>query len=157
MAGLVEARTSPGGGTPYGLTDWARRGVLPLASAVNCERMHMQVRAAPVTQIDIEAAFMLATPVVGVAPEASGSCRLEVDPEPDRSRERVAIAVAVEAGRVVACDSELGRAPTATASGSASRWFGAVKEGTANLLSFDGARQLSEGLVVGLHTALRAP
>lgn len=157
MAGLVEARPSPGGGTPYGLTEWARRGVLPLVSAVNCERLHMQVRAAPVTQIDIEAAFMLATPLVGLAPDASGSCQLAVDPEPDHSRQRVAVAVAVETGRVVACDSELGRAPTAVASGSASRWFGAVKEGTANLLSFDGARRLGEGLVVGLHTALREP
>jgi DNA-binding HxlR family transcriptional regulator len=157
MAGLVEARPSSGGGTPYGLTDWARRGVLPLASAVNCERLHMHARAAPVTPIDIEAAFMLATPLVGLPQGTSGSCRLEVDPEPDHSRELVAVAVAVEAGRVVACDSEVRRPPTAIASGSASCWFGAIKEGTANLLSFDGARQLSEGLVVGLHSALVDP
>lgn len=157
MAGLVEARPGPGGGTPYGLTDWARRGVLPLASAVHCERVHMRGRAAPVTQIDIEAAFMLATPLVGLPEDASGSCRLEVDAEPDHSRARVAVAVAVEAGRVVACDSELERVPNAVASGSAGHWFSAVKEGTANLLSFDGARQLSEGMVIGLHSALLDP
>lgn len=157
MAGLVQAQPSSGVGTPYGPTEWARRGVLPLTSAVNCERLHMRGRAAPVTPLDIEAAFMLATPLVGMPRDASGQCRLEVDPEPDRSRERVAVAVAVEAGRVVACDNEPVRRPNATASGSASRWFGAVSEGTANLLSFDGARQLSEDLVIGLHSALLDP
>jgi DNA-binding HxlR family transcriptional regulator len=157
MAGLVEARPSPGGGTPYGLTEWARRGVLPLASAVNCERLHMRERAAPVTQVDIEAAFMLATPLVGLQSDTSGACQFEVDPEPDHSRERVAVAVAVEAGRVVACESELQPAPSAIASGSAGRWFSAIKDGTANLLSFAGSRRISEGLVIGLHSALRDP
>jgi DNA-binding HxlR family transcriptional regulator len=157
MASLVEARPGAGGGTPYGLTDWARRGVLPLASAVNCERRHMRGRAAPVTQIDIEAAFMLATPLVGLSRDASGSCRLEVDAEPDNSRERVAVAVAVESGRVVACDDRFEPLPSAIASGSAGRWFSAIKEGTASRLNFDGARQLSEGLVIGLHSALLDP
>lgn len=154
MAGLVEARPSRDGGTPYGLTDWARRGVLPLATAVNCERLHMPERAPPVTPADIEAAFMLATPLVGLRSDTGGSCRFEVELEPDQSRERVAVSVAVEAGRVVACDSELDPAPSAIASGSAGRWFSAIKDGTANLLSFDGARQFGEGLVIGLHSAL---
>lgn len=30
-------------------------------------------------------------------------------------------------------------------------------DGTAHLLSFDGARQLGEGLVIGLHSALLGP
>ena len=154
MAGLVEARPRPGGGRPYGLTEWARRGVLPLAAAVNCERLHMDERVAPVTQADIEAAFMLATPLVGLGRNTSGSCRFEVELEPETSRERAAVAVAVEAGRVVACGSELGLAPDAVARGSAARWFSAIRDGKANLLSFDGTRQLSEALVIGLHSAL---
>ncbi|MBK5219990.1 MAG: winged helix-turn-helix transcriptional regulator [Thermoleophilia bacterium] len=157
MAGLVEARPGPGGGTPYAVTDWARRGVVPLAAATNCERLHMRKRAAPVTQIDIEAAFMLATPLVGLSADASGSCRLEVEADPDQSRGEVGVLVAVEAGRVVACDNEPDPSPSAIASGSAARWFSAIKDGTAGLLRFGGARQLSEGLVNGLHVALLDP
>jgi DNA-binding HxlR family transcriptional regulator len=157
MAGLVEARPGPGGGTPYVVSEWARRGVVPLAAAVHCERLHMLKRAAPVTQVDIEAVFMLAMPLVGLPRGTNGLCRLEVEAEPDRSRERVGVQVAVEAGRVVACESGLGSSSNTIARGSAARWFNAVTEGTANLLSFAGARQLSEGLVIGLHSALLDP
>jgi DNA-binding HxlR family transcriptional regulator len=154
IAGLVAAVPASGGGTPYEVTDWARRGVAPFAAASNCERRHLRKRAAPVTPLDIEAAFILATPLVGLPRDASGACYLEVDAEPDQSREQVGVQVAVETGRVVACDRELGLEPSAVASGSASRWFSAVKEDTAGLLSFGGASQLSEALVTGLHSAL---
>lgn len=157
MAGLVEPCPGSGGGTPYAVTDWARRGVVPLASAVNCERLHMRRRAAPVTPSDIEAAFMLATPLVTLSSEASGSCRLEVEAEPDRSHEQVGVRVAVEAGRIVACDNELMANASASASGSAACWFSAIRDGTAELLSFGGSRQLGEGLVIGLHVALLGP
>ncbi len=155
MAGLVEAVPGEGGGTPYTVTEWARHGILPLSSAAICERRHMPGQAPPMTQIDIEAAFMLATPLAGLPPSASGFCRLEVEAGPDHLHEPVGVQVAVEAGRVVACDPELGLEPSAVASGSAARWFSAVKDGTASLLSFDGARQLSEALVNGMHSALQ--
>lgn len=155
IAGLVEAVPGEGGGTPYAVTEWARHGILPLSSATICERRHMRGAAPQFTQIDIEAAFMLATPLAGLPPDASGLCRLEVEPELDHLREPVGVQVAVEAGRVVACDPELGLHPSGVASGSAARWFTAVKDGTASLLSFDGASQLSKALVNGMHSALQ--
>ncbi|MDX6622891.1 MAG: HxlR-like helix-turn-helix [Solirubrobacterales bacterium] len=154
MAGLIEARPGSGGGMPYGVTEWARRGILPLATAADCEGRHLGKDAPEVTSVDIEAAFMLATPLVGLKREASGLCRFEVEVASDRSREPVGVEVAVEAGRVVSCDSGREGRAVAYASGSASRWFGAIKDGTADLLSFGGSRQLSEDLVNGLHTAL---
>ena len=154
MAGLIEAHPGPGGGTPYAVTEWARRGVLPLATAAGCEGRHLGEIAPAVTRIDIEAAFMLATPLVALGPTASGFCRLEVAADHDRSREAVGVEVAVEGGHVVSCDSDGDGRPGAYASGSAARWFNAVKDGTADLLSFGGPRQLSEGLVNGLHVAL---
>lgn len=155
MAGLIEAQPAPGGGTPYGVTDWARRGVVPLASASSCERRHNRERAAPVTQEDIEAAFMLATPLVGLAPEVHGSCQLEVEDEPDHSRGQVGVQVAVEGGRVVSCDSDLNPSPAAYAIGSAAGWFEAILWGTLDLLRFGGGRQLPEAVVNGLHAALQ--
>lgn len=154
MAGLIEARPGAGGGTPYGVTEWARRGILPLATAARCEGRHLGDGAPGVTRADIEAAFMLATPLVGLRSEASGLCRLEVKATRDRSREAAGVEVEVEAGRVVSCAREVDGRSVAYASGSASRWFGAVKEGTVELLSFGGPGQLSQDLVSGLHMAL---
>ncbi|MEX2107034.1 MAG: winged helix-turn-helix transcriptional regulator [Solirubrobacterales bacterium] len=154
MAGLIEPRPSRGAGTPYTVTDWARMGVAPLAAASHCELVHMRHRAAPVTQIDIEAAFMLATPLVDLPATASGSCRLEVEADPSVVCGSAGVTVTVAGGRVVSCDSRVGPSPGAFAVGSASKWFGAVKEGTLSLLRFGGGRQLAEGLVTGLHAAL---
>lgn len=154
MAGLIEARPGPGGGTPYGVSEWARRGVLSLAAAADCEARYLGEAAPEVTRIDIEAAFMLATPLVGLRPGTSGTCRLEVETGRGQTRETVGVEVAVEAGRVVSCDSGGEARAGVYASGSASRWFGAIKEDTAELLSFGGPRQLSEDLVHGLHEAL---
>lgn len=154
MAGLIESCPGTGGGTPYGVTEWARRGVLPLATAADCEGRYLGEGAPAVTRIDIEAAFMLATPLVGLRSESNGLCRLEVQAPRDQSREAVEVAVAVEAGRVVSCGSGGAVSSGTYASGSAGRWFKAVKEGTAELLSFGGVPQLGVDLVNGLHAAL---
>jgi DNA-binding HxlR family transcriptional regulator len=53
LAGLVEAQPSVGAGTPYALSDWARRGIGPLVAAGHCEHRHISPEAAPVTQIDV--------------------------------------------------------------------------------------------------------
>src|SRR5262249_33270085 len=82
MAGLSEAHQSRGAGTPYRVTDWARRGVAPLVAASKCEREHLGAGAAPVTQADIEAAFLLAMPLVGLPTGTSGTCQLEVEADP---------------------------------------------------------------------------
>jgi DNA-binding HxlR family transcriptional regulator len=154
MAGLIEARRGGGAGTPYAVTDWARRGVAPLAAASHCERVHMCERAAPLTQLDIEAAFLLATPLVGLPARTTGCCQLEVEADPGAVREQAGVMVTVEGGRVVACESRLEMSPGDFAIGSAAKWFSAIRDGTADLLRFGGGRQVAEGLVTGLHAAL---
>lgn len=154
MAGLIEACPGDGAGTPYAVTDWARHGVVPLAAASRCESIHMHGRAAPLTELDIEAAFMLATPLVSLPGSVAGSCQLEVEADPALARSQAGVRVKVEGGKVVSCESGLGPNPGAFAAGSASMWFSAVKEGTADLLRFGGAGQLAERLVTGLHSAL---
>jgi DNA-binding HxlR family transcriptional regulator len=152
LAGLIESQPGDGTGTPYAVTEWARRGIAPLAAATRCERVHMCDRAAPITQGDIEAAFMLALPLVGLPTDAAGSCQLEVEAD-SVVREQAGVWVEIEHGKVVACASGLGPSPTAFAVGSASMWFAAIKDDTASLLSTGGG-QLPEGLVKGLHSAL---
>lgn len=154
LAGLIEARESAGVGTPYAVTDWARRGIGPLALAADCERVHLRARAAPLTGIDIEAAFLLALPLVGLPASATGATQLEVEADPRAIHGQAGVRVAVERGRVVACDSELSPSPGDFAVGSAARWYSAIKEGTAGLLRFGGRPSMAESLVSGLHVAL---
>jgi DNA-binding HxlR family transcriptional regulator len=154
MAGLIEARPSHGVGTPYAVTDWARRGIAPLALAADCERVHMRNRAAPLDRIDIEAAFLLALPLVGLAPDVAGCSQLEVEADPRAVHGQAGVRVTVERGRVVDCDSELGPSPGDFAVGSAAKWFSAIKDGTASLLRFGGGQSMAEHLVTGLHAAL---
>lgn len=157
MAGLVEAQPSRGAGTPYAATDWARRGVAPLVAASHCERVHMSRSTAPVTQIDIEAAFLLATPLVGLPESAEGSCQLAVEASPRATRRPAGVTVTVGRGKVVACVSRLESRPGAYAVGSAARWFHAVSEGSLEQLRFGGGDELAESLVSGLHAVLSGP
>jgi DNA-binding HxlR family transcriptional regulator len=153
MAGLVEAQPSNGNGTPYALTEWARRGVRPLAAAVRCERVHMGRRAAPVTETDIEGAFLLATPLVGLPDQSSGTCQLEVEAAPG-VRGQSGVRVEVERGKVVACDCGLADGPPSYAVGTTTKWFTAITEGTLNELRFGGGKQFAEGFVFAMHLTL---
>jgi DNA-binding HxlR family transcriptional regulator len=152
IAGLVEAQQSQGAGTPYAVTDWARRGVAPLAAASHCERIHMRDESAPVTQIDIEAAFLLATPLARLPAQASGFCQLEVEASPGVTSRPAGVQVTVEQGKVVSCVSRLEEGPPAYASGPALSWFNAVRDGSIGQLRFGGTRQIAEDVVHGLHS-----
>jgi DNA-binding HxlR family transcriptional regulator len=154
MAGLVEAQLSEGAGTPYALTTWARKAIAPLGAAVECERAHMAEHAAPLTRLDIEAAFLLAMPLVGLPRDASGQCQLEVEPGREVLDGGAGVRVTVERGRVVACDSELGPRPGEYAVGTAGRWCRAIRKDKAELLSVGGDRNVVAGLIAGLHATL---
>ena len=153
IAGLVEARPSRGAGTPYGVTEWARRGIAPLAAATYCERVHMGPSSAPVTPVDIEAAFLLATPLASLPAAVAGSCQLEVEAGPGGVEEAAGVQVTVEDGKVASCVSRLDPDTPTFAAGSAAAWFGAVKDGSVADLRFGGGTRLAEELVSGLHAA----
>lgn len=158
LAGLVEAQPGQGGGgTPYAVTTWARLGVAPLMAASHCERLHMGKDSAPVTQIDIEAAFLLATPLVGLAPDVAGSCQLEVEAGPNAAHGPTGVRVTLERGQVVSCVSQLGKSPDAFAAGTPLKWFRAVQEGSVEQLRFGAGDRLSRAVVHGLHSALADP
>lgn len=156
MAGLIAAHQSDGAGTPYAVTDWARHGIVPLAAASRCEIAHMRRRAAPVTQLDIEAGFMLAAPLVKLPVDVAGSCQLEVKADPAAPRGRAGVRLTLEQGAVAACDSELLPGPSDYAVGSTSGWFSAIKDGEIDRLRFAGSQKLAERMVSGLHIALRS-
>ncbi len=153
MAGLIEAQPDQSSRTPYALTEWARRGVRPLAAAARCERVHMGERAAPVTGADVEGAFLLATPLADLAEDSSGTCQFQVEPARDLEEES-GIRVEVEHGKVVACASGLGDERASYATGTTANWLAAIKEGAINELHFGGGDQLAERLVRAMHLTL---
>jgi DNA-binding HxlR family transcriptional regulator len=154
MAGLIEAKPGTQSGTPYTVTEWARRGVAPLAEATYCESVHLRERAAPVTQVDVEAAFLLASRLVGLPAETSGTCQLEVEAGPGEPREPSGVRVEVEGGRVVYCGCELDGNRPSYAVGTTRKWFTAIKEGTLAELRFGGGSRFAESFVRGLHSSL---
>jgi DNA-binding HxlR family transcriptional regulator len=151
IASLVEAQPSKGAGTPYAVTEWARRGILPIAAASRCELIHLGPKSAPLTQPDIEAAFLLATPLVGLREPVAGLCQLEVEPTAGVIPRPMGVQVVFESGKVVSCVPRLEPDPPAYAVGSAVTWFNAVSEGKVGELRFGGSRQIAEDVVAGLH------
>ncbi|HEY2717529.1 MAG TPA: winged helix-turn-helix transcriptional regulator [Solirubrobacterales bacterium] len=157
MAGLVEAApTTHGSGTPYAVTEWARQGVAPLVAAGKCEQLQMQPLAAPVTETDVEAAFMLSVPLVGLPREAAGRCHLTVEGDSAKGRGRSGVEVIVEAGTVIGCVTDLASEPGQYATGSPATWFTAVLDARHELLDYAGGN-LPVQLVHGLHQALVEP
>ncbi len=154
MAGLVAAQPGTGSGTPYALTEWARRGVRPLAAAAYCERTYMGHKAAPVTQVDIEGAFLLATPLVDLQDGSSGICQLEVEAASDL-RVQSGVRVEVEQGKVVACECDLDEDRPSYAIGTTKKWFTALKDGVVDELRFGGGRQFAESFVRAMHATLK--
>lgn len=156
-AGQVEARPANGRETPYAVTTWLRRGVAPLLAAIRWERMHLTKSSAPVAGLDVEAAFLLAMPLLKLDQELSGRCRLAVD-LPSNGEGRVAGVVAgLEEGSVAFCTSRLDGTADAWASGSVGAWFQALIDQDGESLELGGDGRLVRTLIAGLHKALFAP
>jgi DNA-binding HxlR family transcriptional regulator len=153
VTGQAEAVPTPGNATPYTVTEWARRGVAPIIAAVRWERTHLPDETEPVTWVEVEAAFLMALPLLELPEAMSGECVLAVDTkEPEH---RIAgVHVVVERGRIVSCETSLRSEPPTFALGSAVAWLEAVIPCDPNRLHAKGDRRLVTGLIEGLHQAL---
>jgi DNA-binding HxlR family transcriptional regulator len=160
----IEALSGQGVGRPYTVTDWARQAVAPLVVASRCECLHMEEEAEPATDIDIEAAFLLAVPLVMLPEGRSGSCLLAMDTgsaepsEGDASepkRRLAGVRVKVENGRVTSCVSELERDPRTWALGTVETWLDAIIDGQFDHLRIGGEDpELVRALLRVLHASL---
>jgi|GEM_PF-247194 len=156
IAGLVEAQMAQGSGTPYGVTDWGRQGIAPLVAAGHCERVHMGRDEQPLEAADVEAAFLLATPLLRLPGPLAGICQMEVEPSRGFLSRLISVRLVLEDGRVVSSSSGPESEPAAIARGSAVDWFEAIRSGDAGRLRLGGAARLAEDIVRGLHAAFAA-
>ncbi len=154
LAGLVEPMPSRGRGTPYGVSDWLRRAVAPLAAAARWERRHLRAEAPPITNRDAEAAFLLTVPLLRLPADLSGPCRLAVRVGGGEQSALAGVVVSVREGRVEDCVTKLEGDVDAWALGTAAAWLSAVIERDASRLETGGDLRLATELAGGLHGTL---
>lgn len=147
------------GAKPYGVTEWTRQAVAPIAAAGRCECRYLAQSTDPLTRIDIEAIFLLAVPLVDLDVTHSGACLLAVDTGSGGSgqpTDRLAgVHVEVEGGTIATCSSRLEYDPPTWALGSTSAWVDAILEGKTKLLRIGGGRtRLAKDLIERLHDSL---
>jgi DNA-binding HxlR family transcriptional regulator len=152
--GQIEAcrhRRTKRGGTPYTVTRWLRRAIVPVIAAIRWERRWLPFATTPATRIDAEAGLLLAVPTLSLATDLSGRCRLAVEIE-HRAGPRVAGVMAdVVGGRVVVCTSRLSGDSTASASGTGTAWLDAVSERRLDGLKMEAQLELATAMVVSLN------
>jgi DNA-binding HxlR family transcriptional regulator len=156
----VEPKPNGGrGAKPYAVTDWTRQAVGPLVAAGRCECEHLAGATEPLTRIDIEAAFLLAVPLVDLDVTRSGSCLLAVDTGSAKCNEpsgRLAgVHVEIDKGTVISCNSRLEQDPRTWALGSVGSWVDAILEGRVDRLRIGGdAPAMAKAVIAQLHAAL---
>jgi hypothetical protein len=133
----------------------------PLVAAGRCECEHLRELTDPPTRIDIEAAFLLAVPLVDLEAPRNGSCLLAVDTgeaKGEEAQSRLAgVHVEVREGAVASCVSRLEQEPRTWALGNVDSWIDAILEGQLDRLRVGGESPgLVRGVVAGLHASLLA-
>lgn len=158
LAGLIERTSSCGRGTPYAVTQWLCTAVGPLVAAARWERGNLRDETEPIKQLDAQAAFLLAVPLLWLDPELAGTCRLGVEMRDSGGELNVAgVTAHVDGGRIVACATRLHGPATAWASGSAAVWMRALIDGRAEELEIGGDAALAIAVIEGLHQTLYRP
>ncbi|HYJ22336.1 MAG TPA: hypothetical protein VEW07_09975 [Solirubrobacterales bacterium] len=157
--GQIEPVEKERRGTPYVVTDWLRHAVAPICAAGRCERRHMEGESARATSTEVEAAFMLAVPLVRPRPDAKGRCVLAVQVEsgkPDDDDFQLAgVTVEVERGEIVSCAGEVGADPDGWAVGISTAWLDLALDGRTDELRIGGADpELALDLARGIHLAM---
>jgi DNA-binding HxlR family transcriptional regulator len=155
----IEGLPGEGGSRPYTVTEWTRQAVGPLAAAGRCECLYMSEAADPPTRLDIEAAFLLAVPLVSVTPEQDGRFLLAVDTGPGDqstpSRRIAGVHVEVQAGEVASCVSRIDGNPGTWAIGTPDSWLDAIIDGRLDRLRLGGEDpDLAKTLLHRLHDSL---
>lgn len=152
---LVEAEQTDGRRTWYRPSVWLRQAVGPLVVASRWEQRHLVGDAPPVTNRDVETAFLLILPLLHLPEPATGTCRLAVQIRGGAARRLVGATAELRAGRVVACRTSLKGIPDAWAHGPTEAWLSAVARGEARCLECGGNGAIYEGMIVAFHEVLR--
>jgi DNA-binding HxlR family transcriptional regulator len=157
LAGQVEAVASGGRGTPYVLTDWGRRAAAPLAAAAWWEHRHLEPASRSITNFDVETLFLLATPLLRLPPDLSGSCRLAVELTRKGGNRVVGAMVEIDGGEIASCSSDIEGYPDAWVVARAGTWLAAMIDDRGGQMEIGGCSSLARAILLGLRRTLLEP
>jgi len=154
QAGLIESAPRRCGSSCYQPTSRLRYAIAPLATAADWERLAAAGVASPISRIEVESAFLLATPLVRLPQTLSGTCRLVVEVRSGGDGKQAGVLVTVENGQIVSCVTRMRGQAESWISGQPSAWLRAVIEGKPGNLTAGGSGTVAAAVVGGLHAAL---
>ena len=159
LAQLVEPQLGERRGTPYSATDWLRQAVVPVASAAAWERRYRPIDVQPIGRLGVEAAFLLAIPLVEMPEEFAGRYRLAVELQGKSAPLFAGALVSFEDGRVVSCTSRLEGPASGWVSGSPNAWLRRMTGASQNGLELGGDVSLADAVLEALQkiATLSAP
>lgn len=157
IVGLVQGHRVEGSATPYTATNWLRRAVAPLIAAMTWERQFFPESSPAIGRLDIEAAFLLAIPLMELPKEVKGKCRLAVEVQRGATPVFAGVLVCVEEGEVTSCAPRVNGAVEGWVSGSPRAWLRRLEGTLDQELEFGGETSLAEALLGGLQRTLIKP
>lgn len=157
LAGLVEPHPGNGRGTPYAATEWLRRAIVPIAAAAGWERRYRPKDSKSIGRLGVEAAFLLAIPLLEMPSDFKGKCRLAVEVQGGSSPIFAGVLVYFEEGKVVSCSSRLEGEVESWAVGTPEDWLGRMKGNGRTSLELGGDMAIAESLLDSLQGVAKAP
>jgi len=152
-SGQAEALYGSGRAPSYALTDWGREAISPIVAAVRYEQRYPEEDVLDPDVFDVEAAFQMALPLIGVPAGVRGTVRAGVR-IPGEEELVAGSTVDVADGRVTSSSPLLDRVPETWATGTPLDWCETVIDPAAAGLDLGGDVELAAGLIEALHTRL---
>jgi DNA-binding HxlR family transcriptional regulator len=158
-ASLATPLDGKGRSPAHAATEWLRFAVGPLSAASRWERTHRAIGSLPISRQEIEAALMLALPLVALPADISGEWILASPASQGAGEEMepalAAVSAVVANGELVSLSSGAASTPTTWALGTADAWLDAMVDGCCDNLRLRGPDTDLVGIVVmGIHGAL---
>lgn len=154
--GLLEASRANAAsrGTPYRASRWLREAAALLAAAVAWERRWAKEQTKGIGRLDIEAAFLLAAPLLDLPGDAAGLCRLGVEMRSGSKLEYAGAMLKVDSGRLLSCSARLEGRPDGWATGTTADWFGSANGKAGVELEFGGDISLARSIAAAMRSML---
>jgi hypothetical protein len=130
------------------------RPLLRLRLPVCWERRCATTPASSIGQLDVEATFLLAIPLLDLPRDLSGVCRLAVEIRNGSEPAYAGAMVTVEGGRAASCLTRLSGDADAWAAGTALDWLCWVNSHDGHEVELGGDTTLAVALGMGLRQAL---
>jgi DNA-binding HxlR family transcriptional regulator len=154
LAEQLEVGSRTPKGTPYALTDWLRRGLVPLALAARWEHRHQPAGVDSISRGDVDDALMLGGPLFKLPGKTDGVCQLAVKIPDGKQQHRTLAYVEVRNGEINFGAVYPQVEPDAWAAGTTDSWFATVIDADASGLKISGDRDLASAVFDGVHRAL---